>query len=74
MRPDSFQWCVVTGQGAMAKTWNTEVPYKYIELLHSEGDRELEQVAWTGCGISFFGDIQNLSGHLPVRPTVGYLL
>jgi len=23
MRPDSFQWCVVTGQGAMAKTWNT---------------------------------------------------
>ena len=27
-----------------------------------------------GCVVSFYGDRQDLSGHLPVRPIVGYLL
>ena len=27
------------------------------------------QVTQRGCGVSFFGDIQDPSGHLPVRPT-----
>ena len=31
-------------------------------------------VAQRGCGILFYGDIQDLSGHLSVRPIVGYLL
>ena len=34
----SFQWCEVTGQGAVAKSWNIR-SYKYVEeLLYSEND------------------------------------
>lgn len=37
-RPVSFQWCEVTGQGAVAKSWNIR-SYKYVEeLLYSEND------------------------------------
>jgi len=36
--------------------------------------RTLEQFAQRGIGVSFCGDIQEPSGHLPVRPIVGYLL
>ena len=34
----------------------------------------LEQIAQRGCGVSFYGDIQDLSGRLPVQPIVGNLL
>jgi len=43
-------------------------------LLYGKGDRTLEQVALRGCGISFYGDIQDSSGCLPVQPIVGNLL
>jgi len=36
------------------------------ELLYSEGDGALTQVAQRGCGISFFGNIQDPPEHLPV--------
>ena len=41
------------------------------ELLHSEGDRALEQAAQGGCGVSFSGDIQDPPGQVPVQPAVG---
>jgi len=44
------------------------------ELLHSKGDRALEQAAQGGCGFSFSGDIQDPPGCLPVSPTTGSLL
>ena len=44
------------------------------ELLNGKGDGALEQAAQRSGGISFYGDIQDLSGHLPVWPIVGYLL
>jgi len=43
------------------------------ELLHSEGDGALEQVAQGGCGVSFSGDIQDLPGQGPVQPALGDL-
>lgn len=34
--------------------------------LHFEGDRARRHVALRGCGDSFSGDTQNLSGYIPV--------
>ena len=34
-------------------------------------DRALEQAAQGGCGVSFSGDIQDLTGQGPLRPPVG---
>jgi len=49
-----------------------EVPSEHEEeLLPSEGDRALKQVAQGGCGVSSSGDIQNPSGCGPVQPAIG---
>jgi len=72
MGPDSFQWCPVTRQGQWAQTEAEEVPAEHEEeLLPSEGDGALEQVAQECCGFSFSGDIQDLPGQGPVQPAVG---
>ena len=41
------------------------------ELLPSEGDGALAQVAQGGCGVSFSGDIPDPPGQGPLQPTVG---
>jgi len=40
-------------------------------LFHCEGDQALVQVAWRGCGVSIFGDIQTPSGHGPGKTALG---
>ena len=42
--------------------------------LYDKGDGVLEQATQRGCVVSFYGDIQDPSGCLPVQPIVGYLL
>lgn len=44
------------------------------KLLYSKGDGALEQVPHRGCGVSFYRDIEDPAGHLPVQPIVGNLL
>jgi len=59
-------------KGQRAQTEAQEVPSEHEEeLLHSEGDRALEQAAQGGCGVSFSGDIQTLPGHGSVQPALG---
>jgi len=41
------------------------------ELLHSEGDGAMEQVAQGGCGVSLSGDIQAPPGQGPMQPALG---
>ena len=41
------------------------------ELLYGKSDGALEQAAQRGCGVSFYGDIQDSSGCLLVQPIVG---
>ena len=59
-------------KGQWAQTEAEEAPAEpEEELLPSEGDGALEQVAQGGCGVSFSGDIPDLSGQGPVQPAVG---
>jgi len=59
----------------MSINWSigSSTPYTK-ELLHSKDDRTLAQAAQEGCGFSFFGYIQDLTGRLPMLPAVGGLL
>ena len=47
---------------------------KFHTNMWKKGDRELEQVAQSGYGVSFYGDIKDVCGLLPLQPIVGYLL
>ena len=59
-------------KGQWAQTEAEEVPSEHEEeLLHSEGDGALEQVAQRDSGFSFSGDIQDLPGRGPVQPALG---
>ena len=75
MRPGSSRWCVAVGRGAEAQNLNIGSSIQACgRTFYGKGDGELEQVAQTGSGVSFYGDIQDVPGCLPVRPTVGNLL
>ena len=72
VRPGSSWCCTTIGEGVVAS--NLDIGSSVEELLYEKGDRALEQVAQRGCGVSFYRDVQDLSGCLPLRHIVGYLL
>ena len=59
-------------KGQRAQTEAEEVPAEdEKELLPSVAEGALEQAVQRGCGFSFSGDIQDLTGRGPVQPAVG---
>ena len=60
-------------KGQRAQTEAQEVLSEHEEeLLRSEGNGALKQVAQRGCGVSLSGDIQDPPGQGPVQPAVGH--
>ena len=58
-------------KGQWAQNEAEEVPSEHEEeLLPSEGDGALEQIAQGGCGFSFPRDIQDPSAQGPVQPAL----
>lgn len=47
-------------------TGTLDFPHKYVGEHFGVGDRALKQAAQRVCEVSFFGDIQDPSGCLPV--------
>ena len=41
-----------------------------LNLMRSESDPTLEDIAWRGCVVSILGDIQIPTGHGPEQPAV----
>ena len=75
MRPGTSQWCVAIVQGEMAQNLNTGSSILTCRRTQcGKGDRALEQVAQRGCGVSFYGGIQDPAGCLPVQTMVGHVL
>lgn len=73
MEPGSFHWCQLTEQGTMNTNFHTKFHLYEEELLHSEGDRALEEVVQRGCGVSSSRNVQDFSGHDPVEPVLDEL-
>lgn len=68
---DQTLFSVVPNDRARSNGQKLEVPSKYEEKsLYFKADRELEQAAHRGYGVSFCGGIENL----PVQPALNELL
>jgi len=61
--------------GDQEQTGTHKIPYKQAkEPSYCEDNRALEQLAQRSSGVSFSGDIQNMSQYFPVKPTVENML
>ena len=70
--PDSFQWCTVTGQGAMGTNWSIESSvWTWGRTSSLWGWRSTGTGCRRGCGLSFSGDFQHPLQRGPVQPAVG---
>lgn len=61
------QWCQAIGQEATGRNiheFHLKVRKNFFAIC--AGDCTLEQIAQSTCGVSFTGDIQEPSGHIPV--------
>jgi len=63
-----------TPRRSVGGTWIRAGSSHVEELLYGKGSEAVEQVVQWGCGVSFSGDNQDLSGYPPVWPIVRKLL